>query len=1004
MSFRRALLLASVLACAAAPVRAQSTAADGVSTLLRRFEAVLRSADTTAFPSLFSNVSDGQVQQWGAQLFVPGAVRSIVRERDRRDLEGAPPGDGYRVVFEVFVETPGRARILTASVDIRRPPNGDTQSWRIVRTESLSSIEGLFRLRLDSSKQYMAHDLEIRSEDLLITLPSGSVFEVASDDGVTGVVLLGRGEMKFSPTPEAERGQLKLFSGADTLNATFDAVFVRLNPSDYSRVVSRASLVDGPPDARMVKRAQDVFSREAPKSFVLDLSDFSQDTWHLLPQAGDLLAEVQSRRYGSLTFSRSNQQAEDVQLFQRDKKRTIALYASQAKVAARGRFYSEDLLREFDILDYNIDASVDPSRQMIDARARLAIRARASLSTLTLRLADSLEVSGVTSVEFGRLVHLRLSGQNTLMVSLPRTLTQDADLTLVISYSGRLAPEVFDTEALQVGQDAPSPPDLPVTGVEPNYLLSNRSMWYPQNPVPDYATASLRITVPEAFGCVATGEPSRDAVVSLRDLLTLPNGKAYSFRANQPIRYLALIVSRLDRVGEKTIAVSDEDARDPRGPRVKIAVEANPRQRGRGRTLLGRVEEVMRFYSGLMGDAPYPSMTIAFVESELPGGHSPAYFAMLNEPLPSSAIQWRNDPAAFEGFPEFFLAHELAHQWWGQAVGWKNYHEQWLSEGFAQYFAALFAQRTRGDRVFVDMLRQFRKWSISESDQGPISLGYRLGHIKGDVRVFRAVVYNKGAAVLHMLRRLVGDEVFFRALRRFYQDRKFQKAGTDDLQRAFEQESGRDLDRFFDRWIFGTDLPRITYHATIDDRSVTMQFEQQTSEVFDVPVTVTLVYTDGRTKDVVVPVTGKRIEQRIETDGAVRQVQVNRDSGALGEFEEVSSANRRASLAVNRHNLGLDVVPGFQHEREVRSGVFIDARDALVRAVPFQTVRTDLRQGAQTFENLRRPVAKTKHLTIRQRQQRYSNGTRRDGRRRVRRRGFIGDHRGHRPDLASLAH
>jgi hypothetical protein len=62
------------------------------------------------------------------------------------------------------------------------------------------------------------------------------------------------------------------------------------------------------------------------------------------------------------------------------------------------------------------------------------------------------------------------------------------------------------------------------------------------------------------------------------------------------------------------------------------------------------------------------------------------------------------------------------------------------------------------------MLRQFRRWSLSDSDQGPVHLGYRLGVVKGNVRVFRALVYNKGAAVLHMLRRLLGDDVFFTGL------------------------------------------------------------------------------------------------------------------------------------------------------------------------------------------------------------------------------------------------
>ena len=71
-------------------------------------------------------------------------------------------------------------------------------------------------------------------------------------------------------------------------------------------------------------------------------------------------------------------------------------------------------------------------------------------------------------------------------------------------------------------------------------------------------------------------------------------------------------------------------------------------------------------------------------------------------------MNWRGDPASFENFPQFFLAHELAHQWWGQAIGWKNYHEQWISEGFAQYFAALTPEQRGAIVLFANMLRQFR--------------------------------------------------------------------------------------------------------------------------------------------------------------------------------------------------------------------------------------------------------------------------------------------------------
>src|SRR6185437_16620710 len=171
--------------------------------------------------------------------------------------------------------------------------------------------------------------------------------------------------------------------------------------------------------------------------------------------------------------------------------------------------------------------------------------------------------------------------------------------------------------------------------------------------------------------------------------------------------YLAFIVSRFSRAETVTIGLDPPAASgdglpplDPVNHSLNLTVEANPRQIAHGRELMERATDIAQFYASLVGDSPYPSFTLALVESNLPGGHSPAYFAALNQPLPTSPFVWRNDPTAFASFPEFFAAHEIAHQWWGQAVGWQNYHEQWISEGFAQYFAALYAQHLRGDEAF----------------------------------------------------------------------------------------------------------------------------------------------------------------------------------------------------------------------------------------------------------------------------------------------------------------
>jgi aminopeptidase N len=263
----------------------------------------------------------------------------------------------------------------------------------------------------------------------------------------------------------------------------------------------------------------------------------------------------------------------------------------------------------------------------------------------------------------------------------------------------------------------------------------------------------------------------------------------------------------------------------------------------------------------------------------------------------ASGLSWANDPASFP-YPHFFLAHEIAHQWWGQAVGWKNYREQWLSEGFAQYFAALYARQDRGEDAFTGILRQMRRTAMDASDQGPVHLGYRLGHIKGQSRVFRSLVYNKGAAVLHTLRRLIGDEAFFTGVRRYYQEHRFRKAGTDDLQAAMEAASGRSLERFFERWILTDGLPRITFShrllegdfdayaadGVLDTRpespAVLLRFEQH-GEVYDVPVTVTLTDASGGSRDVIVPLTDRLTERYVALDAPLRRVEVNRDHAAL---------------------------------------------------------------------------------------------------------------------------
>jgi hypothetical protein len=873
-----------------------------ITAFLQKLEPIIQAADVEAFAALEGPLGNREDALAFAQAeFSPGVTRVVVQERERTEVTlNGIPGGAYGLTVDAFVESGNRARVATWQLFVRR--SGD--SWNIIRQETVSSVDNLFRLTLNTAKQFDARNLVISAEDLQLTVPTGTVFSIDTEQGTTGLVVMGRGDMRFSPAPETEKGQVRIFSGADVLDTRFDAAFVRVGTADAH--FDSAALVERPVDPRELKRALQIFKEESPKSFAVDLADLTRESWTLLPGPDDFLAEIRTRRFNTLTYARSASEPEDISVFERRRHKNVAIYASKEKLAARGRFYNEDDLAPFDVLDYDIDVTALPDREWVEGRARMRLKVRTpSLGQLTIKLADTLIVRSIVSDRFGRMFNLRVSNQDTLLINLPSLLEQDEEMTLTVAYGGRLEPQTPDRETLMLQDEPPQrgtpdfPQDFSIPRAEPSFLYSNRSFWYPQSTVSDYATATIRLTVPVVYGAVASGDPSGPPQVVL-GRSGADARHVYVFKATRPARYLSFIVSRFipaDRAevtfdnGIQTQGQGGETDVSAPGPlpAMELMVQANPRQTRQGKQLLGRASDIVKFYQLTIGDTPYPSFTIALVENLVPGGHSPAYFAQLNQPLPNSPLVWRNDPAAFENYPEFFMAHEIAHQWWGHGVGWQNYHEQWLSEGFSQYFAALYANQYRGDDVFQGVLKRMRRWAMNESDQGPVHLGYRVGHIKNDGRAFRAIVYDKGAMVLHMLRLIVGDDVFFKGLRRFYLSSRFRKVGTEDFKLAMEQESGLNLERFFERWIYSSSLPQAAFSYRVEprgDRQVAVLRFEQTGNIFDMPALVTLAYADGRSTDVIVRIDDRVVERTIELTGPLRAATISKRDVTLADFRE----------------------------------------------------------------------------------------------------------------------
>jgi hypothetical protein len=188
---------------------------------------------------------------------------------------------------------------------------------------------------------------------------------------------------------------------------------------------------------------------------------------------------------------------------------------------------------------------------------------------------------------------------------------------------------------------------------------------------------------------------------------------------------------------------------------------------------------------------------------------------------------------SFSAFVQEVTPHEVAHQWWGHAVGWASYHDQWLSEGFAEFSAALFLENTGGSdwqKRYTEFWERLRKevlnknqWGESPNDAGPIWLGLRLMSPK-DPSAYQANIYPKGAYILEMLRSLMhsnkdGDKAFIDMMHDFVSSHRDTPASTESFKAIAEKHithsmdvnhNGR-LNWFFDEWAYGTQVPKYAF-------------------------------------------------------------------------------------------------------------------------------------------------------------------------------------------------
>jgi hypothetical protein len=217
-------------------------------------------------------------------------------------------------------------------------------------------------------------------------------------------------------------------------------------------------------------------------------------------------------------------------------------------------------------------------------------------------------------------------------------------------------------------------------------------------------------------------------------------------------------------------------------------------------------------------------------------------------------------------FVDEVIPHEVSHQWWGHMVGWSSYHDQWLSEGFAEFSAGLYVQMTEKqpgaylkywERAH-DAVLQKNSYGRRANDAGPLWMGERLNSFRND-DAYDAVVYNKGGYVLHMLRQMMwdpkeGDKRFREMMQDFVATYMNRNASTEDFERVVEKHMSPQMDMgnhsmswFFNQWVYGTAVPKYKFDYTVTAEADGKALVKATLTQSEVPpdfITLAPLYVD----------------------------------------------------------------------------------------------------------------------------------------------------------------
>ncbi|HEY6292184.1 MAG TPA: M1 family aminopeptidase [Terriglobia bacterium] len=775
----------------------------------------------------------------------------------------------------------------------------------------------LNKLSIDSSSAHFLRDAHISRDRVSIYFNRGFLGLFSPVEGeVTGAIFVGDGEVLLIPPDAVERQSLVRFTGSPVLDEKFSSIFLRFTDNTAKELLALAR----PPEsdaagqvAELLPAWNDLVRRLSPGQSLRVLEDLVSDR-----RPEYFTAAIGGMHLGNFDLTVDERRPEAVQVGVLRVKNEVSYadiwssFKSQDQISGR---VTE--LSPVSVLSYRIETRIEPD-QTLEGRAELELEARTSGRFLAFELSRRLEVSdvrdehGTSLVDFQgpRAEATRPSDRSDrVAVVLPRARAPGESFRLIFAYRGGVITDVGN-HVLYVGA---------------------HESWYPNLGPRPRALYDLTFEYPERLTLVATGRCVEES--------SAQGNRRSRWVSDGPLPMAGFNLgpydSRSRALGKLQVSVyaspeaesalerryleaqAEAEAASQAEPGVPAPSVAAPPviERPAPSALIGKVTDsaaqTVSYFETLFGPFPYPKLAISQIPGDLGQGWPGLVYLPTFAFLPARTLSeptLRFGPENLED--RVILEHEIAHQWWGNLVGWRTYHDQWLSEGFASYAAALeLAQEKDGDKLFRELLRDYRRDLLAKDNQGdtvesagPIWLGGRLSNSL-DPKGFDAIVYKKACWVIQMLHFVLtdpesgSDARFFQMLRDFIATYRGEDPSTEDLiaqaekymTRASDLDRDKKLDWFFREWVYSTGIPEYklqssTRHlgrgpyqveGTITQSGVPAEFEML------VPVTVVDVSVSPQrkqTRRLVVPVTSAGGHFRFTSNLRPEHIAIDEDS------------------------------------------------------------------------------------------------------------------------------